>query len=46
MARILGYLSSMAAPGCNPLVAIQTAFAGNAAVMVRLHSAQSSTMEG
>ena len=44
--RIPGYLSSMAAPGCNPLAAIRTALAGNAAGMVKTHRAQSSATKG
>ena len=39
--RISSYLSSMAALGYNPLVAIQIALAGNAADMVKTHHAKS-----
>ncbi len=35
--RISGYLSSMAALGCNSLAAIKIAFAGNAAHMIKMH---------
>ena len=35
--RISSYLSSMAALGYNPLVAIQIALAGNAADMIKIH---------
>ena len=39
--RISSYLSSMAALGYNPLVAIQIALAGNAADMIKEHRAKS-----
>ena len=38
--RISSYLTSMAALGYNPLVAIQIALAGNAAKMVKSHHGQ------
>ena len=44
--RISSYLSSMAALGYNPLVAIQIALAGNAADMIRLHYAKSDPRKG
>ncbi len=39
--RISSYLSSMAALGYNPPVAIRIALAGDAAAMVKLHNARS-----
>ena len=44
--RIPGHPGSMAAPGCNPLAAIRTAPAGNAADMIKTHRAQSSATKG
>ena len=44
--RISSYLSSMAALGYNPLVAIQIALAGKAASMIKLHYAQSAPNKG
>ena len=44
--RISSYLSSMAALGCNPLVAIQIALAGKAADMIKLHYAQHDPKKG
>ena len=44
--RMSSYLSSMAALGYNPLVAIQIALAGNAADMVKLHYVQSASKKG
>ncbi len=44
--RISSYLSSMAALGYNPLVAIQIALAGNAADMIKLHYVQSANNTG
>ena len=38
--RVSIYLDSMAALGCNPLVAIQIALAGDAAAMIALHQAR------
>ncbi|MCY4459468.1 MAG: transposase [Albidovulum sp.] len=38
--RASSYLNSMAALGCNPLVAIQIALAGDAAAMIAPHQAQ------
>ncbi len=44
--RISSYLSSMAALGYNPLVAIQIALAGNAADMVKPNDARSAPRKG
>ena len=44
--RISSYLSSMAALGYNPLVAIQIALAGKAADMIKLHHADSAAKKG
>ena len=44
--RISSYLSSMAALGYNPLVAIQIALAGNAAEMIKMHYAQPKPKKG
>ena len=44
--RISSHPGSMAALGCNPLAAIRTALAGNAADMIKTHRAQSSAMKG
>ena len=44
--RISSYLSSMAALGYNPLVAIQIALAGKAADMIKMHYAQHRTNKG
>ena len=44
--RISSYLSSMAALGYNPLVAIQIALAGKAADMIKLHYAKSVAKTG
>ena len=44
--RISSYLSSMAALGYNPLVAIQIALAGNAADMIRMHHEKIGPTEG
>ena len=44
--RISSYLSSMAALGYNPLVAIQIALAGNAADMIKMHDDKRDTKEG
>lgn len=44
--RISSYLSSMAALGYNPLVAIQIALAGNAADMIKRHHAQPNPKKG
>ncbi len=44
--RISSYLSSMAALGYNPLVAIQIALAGNAATMISLHDTQTERGKG
>ncbi len=44
--RISSYLSSMAALGYNPLVAIQIALAGNAAKMINLHDTQTERGKG
>ena len=44
--RISSYLSSMAALGYNPLVAIQIALAGKAANMIRLHYALQAPKKG
>ena len=44
--RISSYLSSTAALGCNPLVAIQIALAGNAADMIRMHDPKPASREG
>ena len=44
--RISSYLSSMAALGYNPLVAIQIALAGNAAEMIKMHYAQPNPKKG
>ena len=44
--RISSYLSSMAALGYNPLVAIQIALAGKAADMIKLHYPQSAPKDG
>ena len=44
--RISSYLSSMAALGYNPLVAIQIALAGNAADMIKIHNAKHASREG
>ena len=43
---ISSYLSSMAALGYNPLVAIQIALAGNAADMVKLHDTKPNPRKG
>ena len=40
------YLSSMAALGYNPLVAIQIALAGNAADMIKMHDPKTAPIEG
>ena len=44
--RISSYLSSMAALGYNPLVAIQIALAGKAADTIKLHYADSAPKKG
>ncbi len=44
--RISSDLSSMAALGYNPLVAIQIALAGNAATMINLHDTQTELGKG
>lgn len=44
--RISSYLSSMAALGYNPLVAIQIALAGNAANMIEMHEEKTDTKQG
>ncbi|MDE2789235.1 MAG: hypothetical protein OXI81_02265 [Paracoccaceae bacterium] len=44
--RISSGLSSMAALGYNPLVAIQIALAGKAADMIKLHYAESAPKKG
>ena len=44
--RISSYLSTMAALGYNPLVAIQIALAGDAAAMIRLHDPQPALGKG
>ncbi len=44
--RISSYLTSMAARGYNPLVAIQIARAGNAADMISMHHAKPVSMGG
>ncbi len=44
--RISSYPSPMAALGYNPPVAIQTALAGDAAAMARLHNARSAPRKG
>ena len=44
--RISSYLSSMAALGYNPLVAIQIALAGNAADMIKMHNPKHASTEG
>ena len=44
--RISSYLSSMAALGYNPLVAIQIALAGNAADMIKRHDDKPNPKEG
>ena len=44
--RISSYLSSMAALGYNPLVAIQIALAGNAADMVKMHDTMPDPKKG
>ena len=44
--RISSYLSSMAALGYHPLVAIQIALAGNAANMIQMHDANPDPKEG
>ena len=44
--RISSYLSSMAALGYNPLVAIQIALAGNAANMINRHEPTSASRQG
>ena len=46
LCRISSYLSSTAALGYNPLIAIQIALAGNAADMLRLHYSQSDPRKG
>ena len=44
--RISSYLSSMAALGYNPLVAIQIALAGKAADMIKMHNPKPASREG
>ena len=44
--RISSYLSSMAALGYNPLVAIQIALAGKAAEMIKMHYTQPKHKKG
>ncbi len=44
--RISSYLTSMAARGHNPLVAIQIALAGNAADIIKMHNAKPASADG
>ncbi len=44
--RSSSYLTSMAALGYSPLVAIRVALAGNAADMIKMHNAKPASAEG
>ncbi len=44
--RSSSYLTSMAALGYSPLVAIRIALAGNAADMIKMHNAKPASAEG
>ncbi len=44
--RISIYLTSMAALGYSPLVAIQIALAGNAGDMIKMHNTKPASKEG